>query len=552
VTAIQQLARMLRTVRPLRPRQFIAEILYLVRGVGSPVRSEEAEPELSSGIPLAPFLPGPVHARWLGEGVLQLINHRADFSRGVDWSYAEGGPLWAYLLHNCDHLRDEGLTSERRAELIRDWIQNHTSGVGWDSHPTCLRILNWGKLLVFPENLALDGNFSRQIRGSLAQQADTLDAHLEVRVQGNHLLSNLLGIVFAGLLFDGPRADRWLGRSEALIREIDLQFNDDGGHEERSPMYHALLLENLLDTLNLARARLDRVPDKLIETLEEVASRALFALSVWSLPDGEISLFGDSVFGVSNRLDTLVEYAEVLGVVPARPATLGLLDSTGFARLDGGAFALIVSVAAPSPAHQPGHAHCDALAFELSCGDERVVADTGVFEYVSGERRRISRATLSHSTLEIGGLEQAEIWGAHRIGGRSRVRLVDFQPGARIEATCEAWSTPQHLHRRVFTLQEGALEIRDRLKGPPMPVCFSLPLAPGIKVRLIHDQDGRSELQMILPSGSRIRVMLPVTIEWRIEPHVYFSRFGEEEERERILGEARSFESGTWRFEFLG
>ncbi len=178
MTAIQQLARMLRTVRPLRPRQFIAEILYLVRGVGSPVRSEEAEPELSSGIPLAPFLPGPVHARWLGEGVLQLINHRADFSRGVDWSYAEGGPLWAYLLHNCDHLRDEGLTSERRAELIRDWIQNHTSGVGWDSHPTCLRILNWGKLLVFPENLALDGNFSRQIRGSLAQQADTLDAIL--------------------------------------------------------------------------------------------------------------------------------------------------------------------------------------------------------------------------------------------------------------------------------------------------------------------------------------------------------------------------------------
>jgi uncharacterized heparinase superfamily protein len=35
------------------------------------------------------------------------------------------------------------------------------------------------------------------------------------------------------------------------------------------------------------------------------------------------------------------------------------------------------------PSYQPGHAHCDALSFELCIGRERVVTDTGVTEYVT-------------------------------------------------------------------------------------------------------------------------------------------------------------------------
>ncbi|MFP8874400.1 MAG: heparinase II/III family protein, partial [Myxococcota bacterium] len=171
--------------------------------------------------------------------------------------------------------------------------------------------------------------------------------------------------------------------------------------------------------------------------------------------------------------------------------------------------------------------------------------------YVIGERRRTSRATLSHSTLEVDGAEQAEIWAAHRMGGRPRVELVDFQSGSRIEATCSGWSDPSRLHRRIFMLQEGALEIRDRMEGSPAPVRLSLPLAPGIRVRTVHDADGGAEVYLELPSGRRMRVMLPVAAQWRLEPCAYFPRFGVELERTRILGEAPAFESGTWRFELL-
>ncbi len=551
MTASRLIPRVFRTGRHLLRRQIFAQAMHSLRGHSGPIRSVETAPELSSGASVLPFLAGPAHARWHDGDVLELIGERVDFSQGLDWFHADSGPLWSYQLHNCDHLRGSELSAERRTELILDWIRNHESGIGWDPHPTSLRLVSWGKLLLGAEKLSLDEADLAEISRSLARQADTLQANLEVRLQANHLFSNRVGLVFIGLLFSGPGADRWLDQSEALVREIGIQFNDDGGHEERSPMYHSLLLESLLDLLNLARARPDRAPDDLVRNLEEFSSRGLSALELWCHPDGKIALFSDSAFDMAPEPEALAQYARALGVESTPLEPPGLLDSTGYARLESDDFVLIVSVAGPSPPHQPGHAHCDALAFELSCRGERVVTDTGVYEYVVGERRDLSRATLSHSTLEIGDAEQFEVWSAHRVGGRSRVRLTDFQAGLRLEASCVGWSTPDCAHHRVFALDQGGVEIRDRLEGSKKPVRLSLPLAPGIRARLVHDQDGGAEVHLVLPSGRRMRLGLPIEAEWRIERHPYFPLFGVEVERERILGEADVFESGTWRFEWL-
>ena len=57
--------------------------------------------------------------------------------------------------------------------------------------------------------------------------------------------------------------------------------------------------------------------------------------------------------------------------------------------------------AGPAPDYMPGHAHCDALAFELSVGPERVVTDTGVYEYVEGARRAHCRATRAHEIRQL-------------------------------------------------------------------------------------------------------------------------------------------------------
>jgi hypothetical protein len=228
-----------------------------------------------------------------------------------------------------------------------------------------------------------------------------------------------------------------------------------------------------------------------------------------------------------------------------------MLDHAGFGRLEAGRLSLIASLAGPMPSYQPGHAHCDALSFELSCGEERVVCDTGVFEYVQGERRRIARATASHATLEVAGGEQAEIWAPHRIGGRPSVRIEEAVPGERFVARCASWSTPDTTHRRVFRRQGRTLEICDEILGTPRPVRLMLPLAPGLEPRLSHDQDGGAEAHVPLASGARMRVALPVAANWHIARAAYYPEFGREEQRACLVGEANVFESGTWRFELL-
>ncbi len=544
-----RIGRLLRTLAHLGPRQARAQVVYAARGIRPPPGAKGQLPNFSRGGTPESFLPGPDHARWLPSGELELIRRKVDFSRGVDWAYTGEGRLWLYHLNQCDHLRAPGLAPDECLGVMLDWVRGCLGGAGWDPHPTSLRILSWGKLFLTPGAIEPTEQEQAELRGSLARQLDHLDRNLEVRLGANHLLSNLLGVVFGGLLFEGPRADFWLRRANRLRAELSAQFGPDGAHEERSPMYHGLLLENLLDLMNLARSRPDRTPRGLLEALESTATAALGALSVWRHPDGEIALFGDSAFGVAHPPDTLIDYARSLGLTPGLPATPGLLETAGFGRLEGGPFALVVSVAGPAPAHQPGHAHCDALAFELVCKGQRVVCDTGVYGYEPGERRGVARATRSHATLEVLGEEQAEIWAAHRVGGRSKVELIDFETDRSLEATCAGWSTPDSLHRRRFSLGEGVLEIQDTLEGVVGSAILTLPLAPGIEPRL-SDRDGVVEADMALREGGRLRVGLPLAVDWRIERTPYYPEFGREVERACLVGRTAAFETGTWRFYF--
>ncbi|MCZ6782413.1 MAG: alginate lyase family protein, partial [Proteobacteria bacterium] len=499
-----------------------------------------------------PFLPAPPHADFDGSLRLRLLHREVRFAERIDWDWAAEGPLWAYHLHQHDYLRLPDLSPTSRARTIADWIERHPAGIGWDPHPLSLRILNWSKLLLTPGALPaeLDGGGAgatgRAMRHSLAEQVETLSRNLEVRLQANHLLTNLIGIVFGGVLQEGAHAERWLACEGTLRHELEEQILPDGAHVERSPMYHSILLEQVLDLLNLARGG-RRAPAALLQCLERAAARMLGALRVYTHPDGGIALFSDSAFELAHVPDVLTAYAASLGVAPRGPARPGVLDDAGYVRLAADPFELLVSVAGPLPAHQPGHAHCDALSFELCVGRERVVVDTGVTEYVPGALRHVSRATRSHATLEVGGAEQAEIWGPHRVGGRPRVSLVHVEPGRRAEATCAGWSTPETLHRRTWVVSAGRVEIRDRLSGQARPVRLTLPLAPGLEPDL--GADGRAELS--LAGGVRLRIALPEGLAWRVERAPYFPEFGRQVERACLVAEAPAgaFREGFWRFE---
>jgi uncharacterized heparinase superfamily protein len=269
----------------------------------------------------------------------------------------------------------------------------------------------------------------------------------------------------------------------------------------------------------------------------------LGALTVWTHPDGEFALFGDAALGIAPPFAELAAYAERLGVRASGPPVPGVLDRAGYVLLAAGPFALIASVAGPLPSYQPGHAQCDALAFELSLGRERVVTDTGVFEYVPGPRRVASRATRSHATLEIDGREQAEVWASHRVGGRPAVRLGAVDPGRSAEASCAGWATRDVVHSRRFEVSADAVRVVDRLDGREARVDAHLPLAPGVEVAL----EARSA-RLRLPSGARVDLALPEGVAWRLERGPYFPRFGREEERPILRGHAPTWRGGVWLF----
>jgi len=551
LSRIGRLATLLRTVRHIRLRQGAAQLQHALLGLRPPARLDEPPPLLSVRRIVVPFLPPPAHVRVDAPGRLELLNREAELTEPIDWDFEGEGPLWSYHLHEFDHARASALSPEARGRMLLDWILHHPRGIGWDPHPISLRTLAWAKLLLTPGALALERDEEARVCHSMLEQVETLDRNREVRLQANHLLSNLIGVVFGGLLFEGARADAWLDRQRELIAELRSQIRPDGGHEERSPMYHSLLLESLLDLKNLVGVVPGRASKALIDELDASTARMLGALQLWTHPDGQIALFADSAFGIAQTPATLEAYASALGVEGAPAPADGLLRDVGYARLHAEPFTLIASLAGPMPSHQPGHAHCDALSFELSCGDERVVCDTGVCEYVPGTRREQSRATRSHATIELAGRDQAETWSSHRVGGRPRVTLEAVGGSGRVEASCASWSTRNTLHRRAFEVREGRVEIIDDIEGSARPLRLTLPLAVGVKTTLRAGEGDAPAAELVLPSGRRVEVSLPASADWKIERAPYFPEFGRSLDRDCLVGRAEALRGATWHFRVL-
>jgi hypothetical protein len=154
------------------------------------------------------------------------------------------------------------------------------------------------------------------------------------------------------------------------------------------------------------------------------------------------------------------------------------------------------------------------------------------------------RATRSHATVEVGGAEQAELWGDHRIGARPDVGLVRVVEGSLVEGVCAGWATPDVLHRRLIAGEDGALRIEDRFDPPAASARLVLPLAPGVDPKL----DG-SRAELALRRGPRLALSLPEAARWRVERGPCYETLGEACERAVLVGESTALAAAHWRLE---
>lgn len=194
----------------------------------------------------------------------RFLNVENEISRSGDWNSPKVFKLWLYNLHYFDDLNADGAASrfEWHRGLITRWIAENPPGIGtgWEPYPLSLRLVNWVKWLLAGNALGED------MRQSLALQARFLTQRLERHLLGNHLFANAKALVFAGCYFAGDEADSWLRLGMAILNhEIPEQILGDGGHFERSTMYHALALEDMLDLINVTQCFLPQLQPTLQE-----------------------------------------------------------------------------------------------------------------------------------------------------------------------------------------------------------------------------------------------------------------------------------------------
>ncbi|MCU1226146.1 MAG: hypothetical protein JWQ42_4239 [Edaphobacter sp.] len=401
----------------------------------------------------------------------------------TSWIAQEISRRQIYHANYCDFLNVD-LSSPGDSELLQratkialSWCDQNPSGkeMGWHPFFVSLRVVNWLKYLVRNASRAEelgDAEGVQRILESLRIQVLSLESRLERELLANHLLKNAKALVFAGALLDAPESGRWRALGQRLLLEqMVQQILPDGGHIERSPMYHAWVLDHLLDIQNLFRscpAELPGCAEELSNSIDHMADY----LSHIIHPDGEIPLLNDSQFGVTRPTSMILKDAGLSGRYDLGSGTsVQVFPDSGYASIrdfDSESF-LIFDCGQLGPDYQPGHGHADVLSFELTLGRQRVIVDTGVSSYEPSSERHYERSTAAHNTIRIDGIEQAEIWGSFRVGRRPSVSPIRSRKFAGSQFVQGAHYGYKHLgvvhSRAIVHLATNAWVIVDQISG---------------------------------------------------------------------------------------
>lgn len=502
---VSRLLLLFHTVRYLRPIQIYSRIKFKLY---SPSIDLNKAPSLHSregqwNVPIQ------LTKSLLNQWTFSFLNEEHSLNSSNDWDNNKFSKLWRYNLHYFDDLnaRDAITRIDWHRELLIKWIQENppTLGSGWEPYPTSLRIVNWIKW-----NLA--GNeLPDECIHSLSAQIRWLSKRLEFHILGNHLFANAKALIYAGLFFNGPEADKWLSTGlDILNHEVKEQILKDGGHFERSPMYHAIILEDLLDLLNVSTAFPDLVPEQRLLEWKSVVEKMFSWLRKMLHPDGGFSFFNDTAFGIAASFTALNEYAERLNIKSEiKNVSLTHLSDSGYVRIESDSVVGLIDVAPIGPDYLPGHAHADTLSFELSLFGNRVFVNSGISQYGNDSLRQKQRSTALHNTVSINGMDSSEIWAGFRVARRAYPDKLNIENNTNeIIVSCSHNGYKRLrgkcIHKREWLFKEHSLCITDKITGVYKCATANFYIHPDIKVDAVKGVHDIFNLHM--PSGNLLKM----------------------------------------------
>ena len=405
-------------------------------------------------------------------------------------------------------------------------------GINWASSlEVSFRAISWlWALHFFRESPQLTPRiFSRALR-FLHVHARHLETYLSTYFSPNtHLTGEALGLFYVGTVFpEFKRAARWreLGAS-VLTAELDRHVRADGTYFEQSTYYARYTADFYAHFVALARANNFPLDPQVERKLAALAEFLMFT----TRPDGRAPLFGDDDGGRLAMLDdtarddfrpTLATCAALLGRADfkfvaggAGEEALWLLGAGGLAAFDqleprapaatsrafadGGFYVMrdawardanfLMLDCGPHGALNCGHAHADALSFELSARGRALVVDPGTFTYTGDAAARDEfRASPAHNALSIDGESSSAPAGAFTWGRIARAGTKTWTSHARFdyfEGGHDGYARlapAASVSRAVLFLKGDYFVVRDRVaaaRGARHACALRFHLAPG-------------------------------------------------------------------------
>ena len=513
------------TLRHLKLTQFYGRFklgLFYSR----PDLAEHAPPRLKNGFWVHPIQSA---SSLIGRNEFIFLGQKGSLDV-LGWDGSAKSMLWRYNQHYFSDLNAFSASerNEWHLALLKKWIEQNPPaiGVGWHSYPISLRIINWIKW-------SLAGNsLPAPCIQSLAIQTRFLSKRIEWHLLGNHLFANAKALVFAGLFFQGDEATAWLKTGLRILEsELPEQVLRDGGHFERSPMYHAIVLEDLLDLINASQLWSLSIDPSVTLGWRDVARKMLLWLRVMTHPDGQISFFNDAAFNIAASLRNLIDYGRSLGIsiepelgVPTPSAHI--LKESGYIRLSSGHAVAFLDVAPVGPDYLPGHAHADTLSFELSLFGQRTIVNGGTSVYgVSPERLR-ERETRNHSTVEVDGVSSSEVWGGFRVAQRAQpfgLQINSIKDGVSVGCSHDGYVRLKRgvIHHREWIMTPNDLTISDWVSGRGHRSIARFILHPSVYI----ERSKMGDWCIYQPHGQKV-VFQVLSGNCFVEPATYAPEFG--------------------------
>lgn len=335
------------------------------------------------------------------------------------------------------------------AAHLADWMDKNPPklGINWASSlEVAFRSISWlWALHFFKESEHLTPELFLRALKFLYLHARHLETYLSTYFSPNtHLTGEALGLFYLGtLLPEFGRAGVWRAKANRiLMAELDRHVLPDGVYFEQTSYYHRYTTDFYTHLYILLQARGEEANSKLESKLTALLDHLMYI----TRPDGTTPLFGDDDGGRLLSLDeraandfraalstgallfNRADYKQVAGELAEE--TLWLLGKDVAARFDqleaqepaqasraftdGGYYVMrdgwerdanfLLIDCGPHGTLNCGHAHADALSFDMAACGRTLLVDTGTYTYTgSRDARDLFRSSMAHNTLVVDG-----------------------------------------------------------------------------------------------------------------------------------------------------